>query len=87
MLLNSVKIAVGNDGDYKIRVYDIYSGGLIFEMSGHTDLVESMIQFNARYMITGSYDKTLKLWSVNDGSLLKTLHTFSAQICSGWWLI
>ena len=82
LLLNDDKIAVGNDGDYKIRIYDINSGGLIFEMSGHTSYIESLIKLNSTHIISGSHDNTIKLWDTTIGSLSRTLYTFSAQVYS-----
>ena len=43
----------------------------------HTDLIESIaISSNNKYIITGSYDKTAKIWDLKTGRLLYTLdHT------------
>ncbi|ODV77626.1 SCF complex F-box protein MET30 [Suhomyces tanzawaensis NRRL Y-17324] len=39
---------------------------------GHTDGV-TCLQFNRKYLMTGSYDATIKIWKVDTGECLKTL--------------
>ncbi|ODQ81977.1 hypothetical protein BABINDRAFT_160192 [Babjeviella inositovora NRRL Y-12698] len=39
---------------------------------GHTDGV-TCLQFNHKYLMTGSYDTTIKIWNVTSGKLLRTL--------------
>ncbi|KAG7662438.1 sconB [[Candida] subhashii] len=39
---------------------------------GHTDGV-TCLQFNRKYLMTGSYDTTVKIWRVDTGECLKTL--------------
>lgn len=40
--------------------------------SGHTDGV-TCLQFNRKYLMTGSYDTTIKIWKVDTGECLRTL--------------
>lgn len=40
--------------------------------AGHTDGV-TCLQFNNKYLMTGSYDSTIKIWKIETGELLKTL--------------
>jgi F-box/WD-40 domain protein MET30 len=39
---------------------------------GHTDGV-TCLQFNRKYLMTGSYDSTIKIWRVDTGECIKTL--------------
>ncbi|KAG2731706.1 hypothetical protein G9P44_005293 [Scheffersomyces stipitis] len=39
---------------------------------GHTDGV-TCLQFNRKYLMTGSYDTTIKIWKIETGECLKTL--------------
>ncbi|KAK6465531.1 ubiquitin ligase complex component [Scheffersomyces coipomensis] len=39
---------------------------------GHTDGV-TCLQFNRKYLMTGSYDTTIKIWKIDTGECLKTL--------------
>lgn len=40
--------------------------------NGHTDGV-TCLQFNRKYLMTGSYDSTIKIWKVDTGECLRTL--------------
>lgn len=48
-------------GIYKIKTFE-----------GHTDGV-TCLQFNRKYLMTGSYDNTVKIWKVETGECLRTL--------------
>ncbi|MEL6232429.1 MAG: DnaJ domain-containing protein [Cyanobacteria bacterium J06627_3] len=50
-------------------------------LSRHTGIVSAVaITRDGRNLITGSYDKTLRLWSVKTGKLLKTLSDYANEI-------
>jgi WD40 repeat protein len=53
------------------------TGNAVRTFKGHTDKVEC-VSFNAdnRYVMSGSWDKTLKLWNVETG---ETVHTFNGH--------
>lgn len=59
-------------GIYKIKTFE-----------GHTDGV-TCLQFNRKYLMTGSYDNTVKIWKVETGECLRTLtgHTKPIRSCS-----
>lgn len=80
LLLSSSQIAVANDVDFNIRIYDINTFKLIFTMSGHTDWINTLVQLNSTHIISGSDDRTVKLWDINAGSLQETLLTFGAPV-------
>lgn len=46
---------------------------------GHVGGV-TCLQFNHRYLMTGLYDKTIKVWDVNSGELLNTLEGHTAGL-------
>lgn len=71
--LNADEIAVANDADYMIRIYNVNYGRLIFTLAGHTYYVDSLLKLNDRLVISGSWDRTMKLWDVTNGLLLKNL--------------
>ena len=57
--------------------------GLIRTFEGHSDMVESMsLSADGRYALSGSYDKTLKLWNVNTGECLRTFEGHSGRVRS-----
>src|SRR5262245_31598708 len=47
---------------------------LVLDPDMHTALIKAVVTDAAgRYIITGSYDKTVRVWSANDGRLLRTI--------------
>src|SRR6266446_3808975 len=47
---------------------------LIVDPGMHTAPIRALaVDAAARFIATGSYDKTLRIWSVSDGSLLQTI--------------
>ena len=40
--------------------------------TGHSDGV-TCLQFNRKYLMTGSYDTTIKIWKIDSGECVKTL--------------
>ena len=75
-LVNSNQIAVGHN-DYKIRVYDIDSGGLVMTLSGHWEYIACIISFNSSHLLSGGSDHTLRLWNINTGTLSATVYSYS----------
>ena len=56
---------------------------LIRTFTGHSDLVRSVaFSPDGRYALSGSNDKTLKLWDVNTGSAIRTFTGHSNQVRS-----
>ncbi len=52
-------------------------------LNGHSGFVNSVvISSDNRYMVSGSDDKTVRLWDVNSGKLLKTLNGHSDIVLS-----
>jgi len=64
-------LAAGNS----IRVYSVYSSSYVSSLEGHVDLVSSLVPHphNPLQLISSSFDGTLKIWSVDDAILLKTI--------------
>lgn len=44
----------------------------ILEFNGHKDGV-TCLQFNNKYLMTGSYDTTIKIWKIDTGECIRTL--------------
>ncbi|KAI8923432.1 WD40-repeat-containing domain protein [Entophlyctis helioformis] len=59
------------DGD--VRVWDARTGSNMFVLSGHSEPVYS-ISFSPSglYLASGSFDHRVFVWSMKDGSLIKT---------------
>jgi ribosome biogenesis protein ERB1 len=52
---------------------------------GHTDLVRTMsIEPKGQYFVTGSDDKTIKIWEIATGRCIKTIDTKGVVRCVAW---
>ena len=50
------------------------SGKIIKILKGHKDLVLCVsISSDSKLIISGSFDKTIKIWEIKSGKILKTL--------------
>jgi len=59
--------------DSTIRLWDPETGTCNHVLDKHTDPVYSVaFSSNGQYLASGSFDKCLHIWSVKDGSLIKT---------------
>ncbi|EPQ17849.1 WD repeat-containing protein 69 [Myotis brandtii] len=68
--------------DRTCKVWDTASGGELFTLDGHRNVVYA-IAFNNPYgdkIATGSFDKTCKLWSVETGKCYHTFRGHTAEI-------
>ena len=68
------KSFVSHAGDMKrIAVWDIESGTVTFVLKGHTgDIHSACFTADGKKIITGSLDKSVRLWDAQTGDLLKT---------------
>ncbi|OJA18527.1 hypothetical protein AZE42_06653 [Rhizopogon vesiculosus] len=67
-----------------IRMWDPRSGKRTGKLVGHTDNIRAiLISDDARYLLTGSADASIKLWSL---SSQRCLHTFAYHTDSVWSL-
>jgi WD40 repeat protein len=58
-----------------IRIWDITNGQMIKKLSKHTDYVTSLTKLNDSFVLSGSMDKTMKIWSTSKWKLKKTINT------------
>ncbi|KAH9938898.1 uncharacterized protein BXZ73DRAFT_44505 [Epithele typhae] len=67
-----------------IRMWDPRSGKRIAKLVGHTDNIRAiLVSDDAKYLLTGSADASVKLWSL---SSQRCLHTFTHHTESVWSL-
>jgi WD40 repeat protein len=85
-IVNSV--AISRDGrtvasgcaDKLIRLWDVETGKLIRELSGHGNAVSSLaFSPDDQTLASGSSDKTLRLWNVKTGALIRELQGFGGS--------
>lgn len=71
LLLGNKLISRGPESEYAV-VFDQAVSSVLFCLVGHKNGIYSM-GGNKDRAITGSYDKTAKVWNLNDGSCIATL--------------
>jgi len=75
-------VAVG----YKHRdifIFDAITGSQTAVLSGHTDRVQSLtFSSDGTSLVSGSFDKTVKLWDVQTGGVVKTFHGHTGWVQS-----
>jgi WD40 repeat protein len=75
-------IAVGLKSNHIITL-DGITGSQVAVLSGHTNWVESLtFSSDGESLVSGSHDKTLKLWDVQTGGVVKTFHGHSDWVIS-----
>lgn len=77
---------VGEDQTFEFVAYpwaepDFAKWGKQFSFDSHLDLVES-VAFSAddQYIASGSYDRTIRIWRIDDGQLMRTLSGHTSPI-------
>jgi len=69
-------VIVGGSRNNEITIWDLRSNQLIKRMSGHEGWVKCLeVTKNGKYILSGSIDKSLKLWDISEGSLISHLQT------------
>ena len=75
-------IAVGlSSGD--IIILDAVTGVYMFVLSCHTDEVNSLtFSLDGTFLVSGSCDKTVNLWDIQTGGVIKTFYGHTGQVLS-----
>ena len=67
----------GDDGNHKIRILEFRTGEVARLLKGHGNVINALSFFpDGRRLISGSSDKTARIWDVATG---KTLHALSGH--------
>jgi WD40 repeat protein len=70
-----------NEEAHWIRIYNYQTGKLIKILKSHTNVVQDLaFSENGDYLLSGSQDKTAKLWNTNNWSLEKTIKYHSDHV-------
>ncbi len=78
----SSSLIASADADGTIIIWNWLKGELVFILKGHTgplyqtslDLFEVDDEEKDITLISGSFDKTIKLWNITSGTLIQTLN-------------
>ena len=58
-----------------VYVRDLQTGSLIFQLNGHNNFIrEIFLTKDEKKLISHSFDRTVKIWNMETGSLLKTIN-------------
>jgi WD40 repeat protein len=72
--LNKEILAISYYSNSNITLFNITSGIIIKNLTGHTNDISSLEFLNDNKLISGSNDKTIKLWSTTTGKVIKTFY-------------
>jgi hypothetical protein len=66
-----------------IIILDAITGSQVAVYSSHTDCVRSLVfSLDGRLLVSGSDDRTVKLWDVQTGGVVKTFHGHTSSVFS-----
>lgn len=73
-------LAVGG-GDKKVHVFDAKSGAYVQAYPGHKDLVSGLaFREGSHQLFSASFDRTVKIWSLDDRAYVDTLFGHQAEL-------
>lgn len=79
---NTIAIGLGLISD-NIIILDAITGSQAAVLSSHTDWVRSLVfSSDGGLLVSGSDDKTVKLWDVQTGGVVKTFHGHTSHVLS-----
>ena len=84
------KIAFSPDGRFlavsarnDIKILDFSTGKLLHTLEGHTgDIYSVSYSPNGNYVVSGSWDKTVRIWNANSGECVNTLEGHTKSVSS-----
>jgi WD40 repeat protein len=72
----------GEEGD-EIRFWDVATGKLLRRLTWHTWVVLALgLSSKGDRLVSGSADRTIKLWRMEDGSLIGSLFGYTGEVTS-----
>ena len=82
---NVRSVAISPDNNYvaasvglSAKVWRISDANLVWSLEGHTNYISTVVfSPNSRYLATGSYDYTIRMWDLENGS---TFHLLNSQV-------
>ena len=71
---------MSGSSDDTIKIWNITTGECLETLEGHSDIISSIIKINRDIIVSGSYDKSIKIWELT-GKCLRTLegHVFAVN--------
>ena len=64
-----------------IFIWCLLSGKIVKILNGHTSMIYSLVlNFHDKYILSGSFDKTIKIWRNSTGKTVKTLRDHFREV-------
>jgi WD40 repeat protein len=76
---------VAGDTEGQLKEWDTKSGMCTCTLSGHTDHITTLSSMHKDYVVSGSRDGTIRVWTVRDSRCLSTMQI--SEVASGQWVI
>ena len=68
----------------KIKIWNIKTFDCIRELEGHSAVIKYLELTSDGRLFSCSYDKTVKIWRIETGELLKSIELFKFTILIEW---
>lgn len=80
---NCYNVATGSD-DNTLRFWDLRKNQCLYSIPAHTDIITDINfeQLESKYIITTSFDSRIKIWNVQDWSLIKSYESNEDKLLS-----
>lgn len=72
--------AVGNSRESVIRIWDLRSFELRFQLEGHTATVRALVQLDDQHLASGSDDGTIRLWDFESGTCVASINAHTTGV-------
>ena len=76
------KIVITSEFNNKVFICCAMSGKLLHKLVGHTHSI-TVVEINQHFIVSGSHDRSVKVWNVDTGSCLHTLYGHTETVTSG----
>jgi len=70
---NSDLLASSGGYDLTVRIWNLTTNTCKFTLTGYTDYVSSIKEINSEILASVSDDKTMKMWNITSGALIRNL--------------
>lgn len=77
---NDILASSGSHPDYMVRIWNLTTNTLIFNLTGHNESVCGLKKITLDLLASGSIDNTINLWNITDGTLIRTLRNHTRGV-------
>ena len=80
MILIGNNLLASSSGDTLVKIWNLISRQVKFNLTGHTNIVYGLKQVNTTLLASASQDTTVRLWNILLGQLVATLTGHTSTI-------